>query len=98
MAATDNTQLIPPKPIEPVLNLSGLTEVLIKHYGLHEGKYDLLMEFQIGTGMFGPTEETKCPSAFIGVSNIGLIPSLMDSPTTVDAAKVNPQKKKIKKV
>lgn len=87
-----------PQSIHPPLNLRELTAVLIKHYGIHEGRYDLLMEFQIGTGMFGPTPEATCPSAMIGFSSIGLMPSLPNSPVAVDAAEVNPQKKKTKKM
>lgn len=97
MPATDNIQAFLSTPIQPTLSLGELTEILIKHYGLHEGEYDLLIEFQIGTGMSGPTEETKCPSAFIGVSKIGLMQASVHSPNRVDAAKVNPQKKKTKK-
>ncbi|WP_020484032.1 hypothetical protein [Methylomonas sp. MK1] len=83
-----------PKAVAPVLSLRELTELLVKHYGIHEGKYDLLMEFQIGTGMFGPTPEATLPSAFVGISKIGLMPTSVESATTVDAAIVNPGKSK----
>ncbi|MBE0436404.1 MAG: hypothetical protein IBX56_11445 [Methylomicrobium sp.] len=83
-----------PKAVAPVLSLRDLTELLVKHYGIHEGKYDLLMEFQIGTGMFGPTPEATLPSALVGISKIGLMPTRVESATTVDAAIVNPCKPK----
>lgn len=95
--STEKTQALPPTPVHPALGLRELTEILIKHYDLHEGQYDLLMEFQIGTGMFGPTPETLCPSAMVGISNVGLIKSANDSLSAVDAAKVNPLKKKTRK-
>lgn len=81
-----------PQALAPVLSLRDLTELLIKHYGIHHGKYELLMEFQIGTGMFGPTPEATLPSAFVGISKIGLMPTSLESAMTVDAATVNPEK------
>ncbi len=91
----DTNEIVPlPKALAPVLSLRELTELLVKHYGIHEGKYDLLMEFQIGTGMFGPTPEATLPSAFVGISKIGLMPTSVESATTVDAAIVNPGKSK----
>lgn len=78
------------KPLTP----NKLTEVLIKHYGLHTGKYDLLIEFQIGTGMLGPSPENTCPTAMVGVAGIGLIESLSETANTVDAAMINPLKKR----
>lgn len=94
MQNTNEITQLPAKAVDPVLSLRDLTELLIKHYGIHEGKYDLLMEFQIGTGMFGPTPDAKLPSAFVGVSKIGLMPASVESATTVDAAIVNPGKTK----
>lgn len=83
-----------PKVVAPVLSLRELTELLVKHYGIHEGKYDLLMEFQIGTGMFGPTPDATLPSVLMGVSKIGLMPTSVETATTVDAAIINPEKPK----
>lgn len=84
--------------VAPVLSLRDLTEILIKHYGINDGKYDILLEFQIGTGMFGPSPENTLPSAFVGVSKIGLTPTSVITATTVDASMVNPSKpKKLRK-
>jgi len=74
-----------------------LAGVLVKHYDLHEGHFDLLVEFQIGMGAVGPDPNALTPGAMIGVSRIGLMPSKTDGPTTVDAATINPAKKSRKK-
>jgi hypothetical protein len=77
------------KPIEHPLTIPELGKLLVKHYGLVEGKYDVLVEFGIGTGAVGPTPETRVPGAMIGVNKIGLIPTKTVSPLTIDAAKLN---------
>lgn len=80
-----------------------LTEVLIKHYGINEGSYDLAIEFQIGTGPVGKTADGLVPGAMIGVNKVGIIESKMvdgvalKTSTTVDAALVNPLKPPRKK-
>lgn len=50
-----------------------LATLLTKHYGLHEGAYDLMLEFQIGIGAVGPDVDYLVPGAAIGVSRIGLM-------------------------
>lgn len=86
-----------PTPVEAPLSMRDLAGVLVKHYDLHEGHFDLLVEFQIGMGAVGPDPTALTPGAMIGVSRIGLMPSRVDGPTTVDAAIVNPAKKSRKK-
>jgi hypothetical protein len=73
-----------------------LTEILVKHQGLHEGLYNLSLEFQLAFGAVGPTQELICPGAMIGVSRIGLSKTEKEKANlnTVDAAKVNPAPKK----
>lgn len=79
-----------PVPVEAPLSMRDLTAVLIKHYGIHEGRYDLLVEFQIGMGAVGPDPASATPGAMIGVSRVGLMPAKGNGPTSVDAALVNP--------
>lgn len=86
-----------PTPVESPLSMRELAAVLVKHYDLHDGKYDLLLEFQIGMGLVGPGPKALTPGAMIGISKIGLIKSTADGPTTVNAADINPAKKNIKK-
>lgn len=84
----------PPGAVGNPLTMRELATVLVKHYGLHEGRYDLLIEFQIGMGLFGPNPEMTNPGAMVSVRKIGLIKSSpVDSPMTVDASLVNPLNK-----
>lgn len=87
----------PVAAIDSPLSMRDLATVLVKHYGLHEGVYDLMLEFQIGTGPVGPDATSLSPGVMIGFSKIGLMPSINTGPTTVDAAIVNPEKKSRKK-
>ena len=84
-------------PIDPPLTMLDLAAVLVKHYGLHEGLYDLMIEYQIGMGGVGPDPSSLTPGVMLGAYRVGLIPSTNNSPTTVDAATVNPAKKARKK-
>jgi len=77
-------------------SLVELTEILIKHQELHEGLYNLSLEFQIAVGAVGPTPELISPGAMIGVSRIGLAKTEKEKANihTVDAASFNPAPKK----
>lgn len=81
----------------PSLSMRDLASVLVKHYGLTEGIYDLVVEFQIGIGAVGPDKDSLLPGAMIGVSKVGLVPTTKQGPNTVDAALINPTKKLRKK-
>ena len=76
--------------IDP-LNMRQLTEVLIRHHGLTEGLFDLLVEFQIGTGAVGPDKDRLLPGAMIGLDRVGLSPAKVRGPNTLDAAELQPQ-------
>lgn len=80
-----------PAPTEP-LTLKQLTTILIKHHGLHEGLYDLSIEFSFAVGAIGPKPDELLPGAMIGVSRIGISTPSSPGPNTVDAAEVNPRK------
>lgn len=73
-----------------------MTEILIKKQGLHEGLYNLSVQFQIAFGAVGPSPELISPGAMMGVSGIGLSRTDKEKANiqTVDAAKVNPATKK----
>lgn len=89
--STDKQHIVEqPVPVESPLSMRDLTVVLIKHYGIHDGRYDLMVEFQIGMGAVGPDPASATPGAMIGFSRVGLIPAKGDGPTSVDAALVNP--------
>lgn len=83
-----------PEPIGKALSTRELTELLIKHNGLHTGCYELLVEFMIGAGNLGPTPEMVAPAAIVTVSKFGLVSSQPNSAVAVNAATVNPLPKK----
>ncbi len=79
-------------PVSDPLTLRELAEVLVRHYGIHEGNYDLVLEFQIGVGQVGPDPEAQLPGAMVSIARIGLIQAADVGTTTVDASIVNPAK------
>ncbi|MDO8437124.1 MAG: hypothetical protein Q7S69_03030 [Nitrosomonadaceae bacterium] len=93
MSINDINAVQPPALADEPLSTRDLAAVLVKHYGLHEGRYTLSVEFQIGVGPVGPELDALLPGVMIGVSRIGLRPSETDAPAVVDAAIVNPAKK-----
>lgn len=90
MSTENPTVGLQPVLTEPLLSMRDLTAILIMHYGIHEGRFDLLIEFQIGMGAVGPDPASLNPGAMIGVSKVGLMPAKGNGPTSVDAALVNP--------
>ncbi len=77
-----------PQPVQPPLSLKEIGKLLVEHYELKEGKYELLLEFSIGMGNVGPTPETRVPGAMVGVSKIGLVKTEKDGPLTINAAEL----------
>lgn len=80
------------------LNLKSLTEVVIRHFNLHEGVYQLNIGFKIGVGGFaleGGPDAVPLPGAMVGIEGVSLarIPPGVNAPNAVDAAKVNPASK-----
>lgn len=70
--------------------LREITELLVKHQGLHEGLFDLAIEFQIAVGAVGPDPSSIVPGAMFGVKRIGLMKTIKTGISTVDAAEINP--------
>lgn len=81
---------LPENTVGDPLTMREVTILLVKHYGLHQGHYDLLVEFQIGTGMVGQNAQSVCPGAIVGVAKMGLAKSEGSGPLSVNAAEVNP--------
>ncbi|MDP2325604.1 MAG: hypothetical protein Q8N51_16475, partial [Gammaproteobacteria bacterium] len=89
---------VAPIPVKAPVSMNELTTILIKHYGLHKGRYDLLVEYQIGVGPVGPNPASLVPGVMFGFGRVGLLEAKGDGPTSVDAAVVNPAPVKQKKV
>ena len=77
-------------------SLVEMTKILIKHQGLHEGLYNLSVQFQLAVGAVGPSPESISPGVMMGVSGIGLSRTEEEKANiqTVNAAEVNPAPKK----
>lgn len=67
------------------LQIRELTEVLIRHYRLTEGRYSLAIGFRIGTGAFGPDED-RLPGTVVAVSEVSLVRAEEGDVLSVDAA------------
>ena len=59
-------------PAAAPLTSQEVVTLLIKHHGFHEGTFDLLLEYQVGMGAFGPSPEKMTPGVMIGLSKFGL--------------------------
>jgi len=88
---TESQAVMSAAPAIDPLSMRQLTEVLIRHHGLTEGLFDLLVEFQIGTGAVGPDKDRLLPGAMIGLARVGLSPAKVRGPNTLDAAELQPQ-------
>lgn len=73
-------------------DLREITELLIKHHELHEGMYDLAIEFQIAVGGVGMDSSSILPGVMLNIRRIGLTKATKIGLTTVDAAEVNLRK------
>jgi hypothetical protein len=85
---TESQAVMSAAPSIDPLSMRQLTEVLIRHHGLTEGLFDLLVEFQIGTGAVGPDKDRLLPGAMIGLARVGLSPAKVRGPNTLDAAEL----------
>ena len=67
-------------------------EALVKHAGLHEGKWQLVMTFGLGAVNMGATAQDVVPGAAVAVQAINLQRAVAESPEalTIDASEVNP--------
>jgi len=72
-----------------------VTVALIKHQNIHEGIWQLYVEFGIAAGNMPIAEENEdnlrlCPTAIVPIKTIGLIMVDKETPLALDASKVNP--------
>ena len=77
-----------------IMNLSDLASVLVKHAGYHEGLYDVSLLLNMAVGQIGPSPDQSLPGAMIGVAGVGLKRVSVKGIHTIDAAVVNPVRKK----
>ena len=87
----------PVQQVQEPLSLLKLGELLVRYYELHEGLYDVSIEFAMGFGAVGQTPETTVPGVMVGVNKIGLVKVEKKGNSTLDASIVNPKKTSRKK-
>jgi len=75
-------------------NHKEVVEALIKQQGLHEGIWQLYIEFNLTAANINvPTDEkTLTPAAILMVKAVGITKVEKENNLTMDAAKVNPMK------
>ena len=74
------------------LNYKEVVEVLIKHQDLHEGIWQLYIEFGLGAANIPTGENQLSPAAIIPINKIGLKRVEAVNSLALDASKVNPMK------
>ena len=72
-----------------------VTLALIKQQNIHEGIWQLYVEFGIAAGNLPMSEENQdslrlCPTAIVPIKTIGLMKVDKENPLALDASKVNP--------
>jgi len=77
-------------PVTHMYVLKDIAELLIIKNGIHEGYWNVGVEFQMGATYAAPEGEIPIPTAMIGVSRIGLQPVDEKHAGAVNAALVNP--------
>lgn len=69
-----------------------LIVALIKQARLHDGRWQLVAQFNFGAVNIGSLPGSAVPSAIVGITNMGLMKAPADAPPELvaDAAEVNP--------
>ena len=65
---------------------------LIKEANLHEGKWQVAVQFGMAVANMGPTPQELVPGAGLAIQSVVLIKAIPESPDALvaDAAEVNP--------
>lgn len=74
------------------LTIQEIGELLVKHYKLRQGLFDISVEFGVGFGAVGPNPNEVVPGVIVGIQKIGLIEVQAKGVNTIDASAVNPKK------
>jgi hypothetical protein len=80
----------PSKELPPV-SVRELTELLVRHYGLTEGRWVLGMNFVVKTGNLEVETGQRLPGVLTSINAFALARVTGDGPEVVDAALVNPR-------
>jgi hypothetical protein len=71
-----------------------LVELIIKHAGIHDGKWVLSATLGFAPGNFGPSPDQLSPGTVVAIQQIGIVRAEAATPQEiqVDAAAVNPKR------
>jgi hypothetical protein len=74
-----------------VFDFKELVVALIKKQDLHEGIWQLYVEFGIAAANIQTGDNEVSPSAIVPIKKIGLTKVNSEGPIAIDASKVNPE-------
>ena len=73
-----------------IFNHREVAEALIKKAEIHEGFWQIYVEFGIAAANLAIGPDQFSPAAIVPISKIGIIRTDKEAPLAVDASKVNP--------
>jgi hypothetical protein len=73
-----------------VYKLKDVVTMMLKHQDIHEGHWQIMVNFGFGASNVGPNESDLSPAAIVPVLGIGIQKLAEKTPLSVDAAEVNP--------
>jgi hypothetical protein len=77
------------------LTLREIGKLLLEKFDIHEGLFDMKVDFQIASGPMGPNPSELVPGLVIAISKVGLLRSTAPNGSTFNAALVNPKKEEV---
>ncbi len=66
--------------------------LMLKHYGLHEGLWDVALHINVSIGHMSLAPNNTAPGAMFTVPAVVLAPASVIGPLTLNAAEINPAK------
>ncbi len=80
-----------------VFTYKEVAEALVKRHGIHDGIWGIYIRFGIQGANVGPSQDEIHPAAIVPVLEIGIQKMEKENHISVDASRVNPQAKNIRK-
>jgi hypothetical protein len=74
-----------------------VAEALVKKHDLNEGIWGLFVKFGLAASNIGPNDTNLKPAAMLAVLELGLQRFDKENNLSVDAAKVNPKSRSVKR-
>ncbi len=79
-----------PESTQIMFSFQELAEILVKHQGLHEGHWDVVVRFGISAANIALAGGNPLPTAIVPIIELGIQRENESTPLSVDATKVNP--------